>query len=240
MSKKKLLIVGSGPGGIGEAVADHIDRSWTRDDYDVLRPNSYAGGDDNFLELDVADEASIYDYIAKVGPIDALVYCAGTNTPRYHTNDTMAAQVYDMKVNAFGFASILSAHARLYGENRIASSVAIVSDAARIPMRGSVSYCASKAALAQIIRVAARESMPHSRINGVAPTSVAGSRMTAQAGADFADMRGFTAEQAASYEMAGLPMGRKVTPKEVAEVVISVLFGPEYMNGTIVDITGGK
>lgn len=237
----KLLIVGSSEGGVGWHVADQLERSLLHSNVEVFRPNYVTQNpDDVFEEMDVADEASIRKYLQDNGPFDYVVYTAGTNSPRYHYEDHMAAMIYDMKVNAFGFAEIHAEHARQFGQNRILSSVAIVSDAARIPMRGSVSYCASKAALSQIIKVMARESMPHARVNGIAPTSIAGTRMTVSAGAEFAEMRGFSASEAAAYEMAGLPMGRKVRPEEVAELTISTLFGPEYVNGAIIDITGGK
>lgn len=237
----KILIVGSAGEGVGWHVADQLERHMSFSAIEQFRPNYITQNpDDVYEELDVADEASIRKYLQDNGPFDYLVYAAGTNSPRYHYEDHMAAMIYDMKVNAFGFAEIHAEHARQFGQNRILSSVAIVSDAARIPMRGSTSYCASKAALSQIIKVMARESMPHARVNGVAPTSIEGTRMSKAAGAEFAEMRGFTPEYAASYELAGLPMGRKVRPEEVAEVVISTLFGPEYMNGAIVDITGGK
>jgi NAD(P)-dependent dehydrogenase (short-subunit alcohol dehydrogenase family) len=53
-------------------------------------------------------------------------------------------------------------------------------------------------------------------------------------------MRGWTTDEALSYERSLIPMERRCTKAEVAQLVLSVLDGPEYLTGAIIPITGGK
>jgi NAD(P)-dependent dehydrogenase (short-subunit alcohol dehydrogenase family) len=127
----------------------------------------------------------------------------------------------------------------MFGRSKF-RAIAVVSDAMRNPMRGSLAYCASKAALAAIIKNLAREWAPDTFVAGVAPAVVADTPMSDYIDSTVPDFRGWTPEQAKAYEQTMLPLKRRVTKNEVAEVMANLLFGPEYLTGTIIDITGGK
>ena len=227
------LIVG-GNSGIGEAVYQ-MDRSRgfpLREEGTWLRPSIF--------ELDVADPTSIQHFIEQHGEsIDRLVYSAGFNSPdmlREVSSDDVS-DTFD--VNVIGFINILSFLAdQRFGE---LSVVAIVSDAATVPMRGSIAYCSSKAALSMAVRCAAREMAGMGwRVNGVAPGVVANTPMTEKIDRIIPEMRGWTKLDARKYENSLIPMKRRCTKEEVAQLVLQVLEGPAYLNGAIIPITGGK
>lgn len=246
MTSERILVVG-GNSGIGEAIAENLSADYPQHHIcipfvreEVLRDGDGGERTIQVFDLDVRNDMSIQSYLETYGPYDRIVYTPGINNLAYTEDVTRHTIAGTFNVNAFGFARLLGIHAELFGVERLKSVVAITSDAARNPMRGSLSYCASKAALEMIIRVIAREWMPHTRVNGVAPAVVEDTPMSAHIDATVPGFRGWTPEQAKAYEMSQLPMGRRVHKEEIAEVVSAVLFGPTYQTGSIVHVSGGK
>lgn len=232
----KVLVVG-GQSGIGQAVAEMIEGSGLA--ADVYVPNEDAPPEDRFGEMDVRNTASVEYYLLENGPFDYVVYTPGVNHLNYVEDVKMTDMIEDYTVNVFGFSILMGKHSKLFGP-AMKSAVAVVSDAARNPMRGSLNYCSSKAALAQSIKVIAREWAGKTRVNGVAPAIVDDTPMTEYIDKAVPEFRGWDPEAARKYENTMLPMGRRVTKDEVAQVIVNTLFGPDYQTGTIVDITGGR
>ena len=52
--------------------------------------------------------------------------------------------------------------------------------------------------------------------------------------------RGWTLAEAQEYERSMIPMGRRATKREVAQLVLNTLEGPVFMTGSNIEITGGK
>lgn len=226
----KYLVVG-GNSGIGEAIAARL--------WNISEPFAQGPFVPKQEELDVRDEDQALEYIRGHGPFTHIVYTVGKARLAWSEDLSLADYVEDFTVNAFGFGILLGLH-RTYFPNSNFSAVALVSDAMRNPMRGSTTYCASKAALAAIIKNLAREWAPHCRVNGIAPAIVADTPMTEFIDDAVPGFRGWDPEKAAAYEKSLLPMGRRVTKYEVAQLTTDVLFGPDYLTGSIIDITGGK
>lgn len=236
----KTWVIG-GTSGIGAAVCDELRQRAIR--------SQLQSGDVGHLaswslcitgeERDVTRASSLADYIERHKPFDEVVYCVGIQRLGF-LGDDIEDDVRDIfAANVLGFINVLDKLRGHQGTHPL-SVVAIVSDASRVPMRSSIAYCASKAALYQAIRVAARETAPTWRVNGVSPGIVADTPMTRQLDRDVLAQRGWTAEQAAEYEASLIPMRRRALPQEVAHVIADVLRGPQYMTGSIVEITGGK
>lgn len=222
------LIIG-GNSGIGKAVA-----------------NKLSGRQDLFLvycpvhtEMDVTSAEHVERYIRTNGPFDQIVYSAGVNRLQWIGPGIMSQIGHTMHVNVGGFVSVISAHKSEYPDRPV-SVVAVSSDAAERPMRGSLAYCASKAALDMAIKVAARELAPLWRVNGVAPGMVEGTPMTDYIDRTIPLFRGWTPEEAREYERTSVPTGRRATLEEVADTIIWVLTGPAQMTGEIVKINGGR
>ena len=92
-----------------------------------------------------------------------------------------------------------------------------------------------------VVKVLARERAGQGwRINAVAPGKVSNTKMTEYVDLRVQEIRGWTKDYADAYERASSALGRPATPEEVAQVVCDVLFGPLALNGSIVEINGGR
>lgn len=193
--------------------------------------------------LNVTDFAKLRNEIFEVRP-SHLVYSVGINQLDWaqHIFATTFDDVF--KVNVKGFLDTMQILMDLYDSTSLPykpSVVAVSSDAARRPMRTSAIYCASKAALDMMVKVFARERAGQGwRINAVAPGKVSDTGMTKYVDARVTEIRGWTKEYADAYERSSSALGRPATPDEVAQVICDVLFGPAALNGTIVEVNGGR
>jgi len=225
---KTFLVIG-GNSGIGEACAEYIEDRITRRDNMIVADINY---------MDVREWGDVGREIADLQPTH-IVYSAGLNYLEWigKLDENEVRGVFD--VNVLGFLAVVDACRQV--DSYAPSIVAITSDAAVRPMRTSIAYCASKAALDMAIRCASRELAPHGwRINGVAPGKVADTPMTEYVDARVLELRGWTAEFAEEYERKSSAIGRPVDKEEVAAVVWALLTGPAALTGEIVAVNGGR
>lgn len=221
----KVWVVGNAEGSIGEAVQKDIEaRGWkvigtNREDLNVARWDK--------VELFCEDQ----------GPFNYIAYCAGVADLAWVSDLNKNTVDAVFQVNVIGFMGVMRALSITQEEGSVC---AIVSDAAKVPMRGSMAYCSSKAALEQAIKVAAREMAPKWRVNGVSPSAVDGTKMTEFIDGQVPLFRGWTPTKAKAYEMASIPMKRRARKTEVADVIVQTLLGPEFLTGSIISLTGGK
>jgi len=118
--------------------------------------------------------------------------------------------------------------------------VNILSQTYKVPQRCTSLYCASKAAVAMMTKVMARELAPFGWvINGLAPGKILDTIMTEKTDKQVLELRGWDEHGADKYAQSLIPMGRFTTKQEVAEMVIKILEMPAYVNGSIIDMTGG-
>jgi NAD(P)-dependent dehydrogenase (short-subunit alcohol dehydrogenase family) len=228
-TKGRVLIVG-GRSGIGEAFTDHIVANYPKMEFGIPYRDY----------LDVTSHKSIRTYFEKNGAFTHIVYSAGINQLAWVNSRNIDFTMGDhFDVNCAGFVQLISEHIRHFPAQPL-SAVAVSSDAGRIPMRGSVAYCASKAALNMAVRVLARELAPLHRINAVAPGMVEDTPMTDYIDRNLPEFRGWSLEWVRKYEQMGTPTGRRATKQEVAQAIAFLLFGPDQMTGTILDINGGR
>lgn len=224
---RRLLTLG-GTSGIGKAA--HVK---------ALQTNRYVAEASYGLEnFDIGRTAQLSEAIASVQPTD-VIYSVGVNRLDWIRDAKWSDFSKLMNTNVWGFIETIKILDQLnFGPVNV---VAVTSDAAWRPMRTSVSYCASKAALEMAVRVASREYAPRGwRINAVAPGKVAGTPMTKYVDERVPELRGWTAEEAERYELASSPLGRKIKKAEVADVVCRVLFGPDAQTGEIIAVNGGR
>lgn len=222
----KTWVVGAGEGSIGETIADVINTNSGR-----MTVHSTA------MELDVREWNRLDNFVEEHGPFDWVVYCAGIPRLEWIKDANQMAVENVFETNVGGFIGVMKALVNYQSKGNV---VVLSSDAARVPMRGSIAYCSSKAALSQAVRVAARELAPGWRINAISPAMVDDTNMTAFMDEMIAPFRGWEPEFARQYEESMVPMGRRATKKEIAQLVLDILKGPQFMTGSIVDITGGK
>lgn len=228
---KTTWVIG-GTSGIGDAIADLLG------DYDDR--NVYSSGADDADVRSMRHLEQMYvDITNDNGELSEIVYCAGINKL-----DKIQDMDYgDVKnifdINVLGFMRVMTMMARREAPG---CRVAVVSsDAAHRPMRTSMAYCASKAALNMAVRCAARELGPAGyRINGIGPGMTAPTGMSEYIDATVPDLRGWTTQEMLSYEMQQAVVKRRASPMEVAQMVRQVLESPDYLNGAIIDMNGGR
>jgi NAD(P)-dependent dehydrogenase (short-subunit alcohol dehydrogenase family) len=221
---RTLIIGASTEGGIGEAIAH------------TLQGNGFQPVCPSIHEADVTSAGRLAEYVSDNGPFPYAIYCAGIQRLGWikDLNPEDVIDVFD--VNVLGYINLLNALVKHQPGGRV---VAITSLSARIPMRGSIAYCASKAALNHAVRCAARELTPDWHITGVMPTTVDETPLTTANDKQIMAMRGWSAEEAAAREAQWIPIGRRARKDEVADVVLDLLLGPEMLTGSIVEIAGG-
>lgn len=224
----RTLVIG-GRSGIGEALVSSLWDQSLEDD-NIVAPTQET--------FDVTRDALIWPFLDRHAPFDEVVFCAGIQRIE-PLGDMSEAATEIIEVNLVGFLRVVNALAHFQKGHRT-SIVAVVSDASRTAMRGSIAYCASKAGLAHAVRCAAREMAPLWRVNGVSPAVVADTPMTAYIDSTVPKIRGWTSEEAEKYERSMIPMGRRASKHEVVDLICNVLRGPEFLTGSIVEMTGGK
>lgn len=224
---RQAWVVGSS-GGIGSAVMEALDDSGV---YVLGTPDG----------VDVRNYNSIRRFLTN-NPIaiDSLVYCAGINKLDWSSviDPVEMNNIYD--VNVTGLVRVLQACDE--AELDIKRVVVVSSDAAVRPMRTSLAYCASKAALDMAVKILARElASDDFAINIVSPGITHPTGMSKYVDDRVVDIRGWTIEQAQEYERSGIPLGRRASPSEIAEVIVKVLhMETTYMNGAVIPVNGGR
>ena len=107
-------------------------------------------------------------------------------------------------------------------------------------MRATSLYCASKAALVQMTRVMARELAPKGWcINAYCPGKILDTRMTDLTDEQVLKMRKWDKDEADKYATSLIPVGRFMELKEAAENCLNILNFSDYVNGAIIEATGG-
>lgn len=228
---RRVAVLG-GSSGIGAAVANLTGAGMGIDTYAL-----------GIRDFHIDDYAKTRDILWSIRPTH-LVYSIGIDQVVW-SHQVFRNQFWDvMSANVWGFVEVMQILMDLHDETSLPykpSVVAISGDAARRPMRTALAYCASKAALEASVKVIARERAGSGwRVNAVSPGKVSGTPLTQYVDAQVQAVRGWTPEYQEAYERSSNALGRPATPEEVAQVVCDVLFGPMALNGTVVEVNGGR
>jgi NAD(P)-dependent dehydrogenase (short-subunit alcohol dehydrogenase family) len=170
--------------------------------------------------------------------IHNVVNCAGVNALDMirDIDDVNLDSIIDTNVK--GYIKGVRAAARHQYVNRI---INIGSIAGTRPMRGSLVYCASKAAVDMITKQAARELAPHTAVYGLNPGRLEGTAMTAKVDEDVLRVRNWTPEEALRYQLQYIPMRRYGTLDEVLATLCYLLCdAPMFQTGSIIELAGGQ
>ncbi|NSY40862.1 SDR family oxidoreductase [Leisingera sp. ANG59] len=216
MTGKKAIVVG-GTSGIGAAVADVLAERGA----EVLRASRATG-------LDVSDGAALSSWIAQQGPVDHLVFTAGSQAPGgvIASLDLDAARAaFDTKFwGSIRTAQAAAPHLREGGTITFTSGFL-----ARRTVPGTFAKTAMNAALEASAKILAKELAPI-RVNVVSP----GLTDTDA----YAGMEAEAREQMFDGAASVLPAGRVAQPRDVAA---GHLFAIETLSvtGAVIDIDGG-
>jgi 2,3-dihydro-2,3-dihydroxybenzoate dehydrogenase len=217
---KRVWVTGAG-GGIGREIAGHfmaqgalvtgLDRDFDGQALpfpckvlDITRPD----------EVDDTCRALLGEFAP-----DVLVLAAGVLRLGRLESLSEADWRACVDVNAGGAFSLLRNLAPVFRRRHGGAVVAVASNAARVPRVGMAAYCASKAAVASLIRCAGLELAPYGvRCNLVSP----GSTDTPMLRGMWADEDGLARTIAGAPEQfkLGVPLGKIASPAEIAEAVL--------------------
>lgn len=223
----KRVVVTGAASGIGDACATLLEaRGW-----EVVRVDLAEG--DTMHTVDVTDELAWDSLMAKVGPIDGLVTCAGIRTRSMIVDTSLSEWQRHLSVNLTGTWLAIRAMFRAIpaGDDRSRAIVTIASVNATIAVPGQAHYIASKGAVASLTRAAALEGAPLGvRANSIAPgpirTPMAGERLD-----DPEQVRWLTGR---------VPLGRIGAPSEIAELAEFLLSErASYITGEVIYADGG-
>ena len=230
-----IVVVGGGS-GIGRACAELLaERGRQVAVLDLRAPETAPAGVETVIEVDVRDPDGVEEALGeaeeRVGPLTGAVHAAGTArvTPLIEIEPKEWKLVID--VNLTGAWNVLSAVARQFSARGGGAFVAVSSiDGAR-PVAGLAHYCASKAGLESLVRVAALELGPVGvRVNAVAPGVVATPLMGPVL--ERSDVRDDFLEH--------IPLGRIADPLEIASAVAFLLSDDaRYITGHTLVADGG-
>jgi 2,3-dihydro-2,3-dihydroxybenzoate dehydrogenase len=235
--------------GIGEGVARKLSAAGMRlalADVDGTRLKSLAaelGGNVLAQPVDVTDgaavEAFVADAEAKLGPVDRLAHVVGIQ--RFGAIADFSEADFDatFNVNVKGAFLVTKAVARRMRERRRGAIVAIASTAARTPRVKQGAYCASKAAVAQMLCVLGLELAPHNiRVNCVSP-GVTDTGMVQRLMSTMTNTDIITRGDLDSFRV-GVPLGRVARSEEIADVVAFLLSDrASYLTMQDVVVDGG-
>lgn len=220
-----IVWVTGASGGIGSVIVTYLEDAG----HEVYAMDS--------TDADVTQKGELDIYVRMLPkPPTALVYAAGINHLDWSKDISTVSMnmVYD--TNVTGLVRCLQVAPTL---ERI---VVIGSDAARRPMRTSIAYNASKAALEAAVRVIARErAIDGVTINIVSPGLITGTAMTDYVLDRTREIR--PRLDLAGYMIDNIPAGQPGRKADVAKVVKWLLdeeAAPSYLNGAVIDVNGAR
>lgn len=232
----RVVLVSGAASGIGAAVVRRLRVAGARVaalDRQVVEGADATARADLRSGEEVAEAVRMLE--ATLGPIQALVHCAGICPPGGTLDDDDALWREVNEVNVLGALRMLRAVApgmRARGEGAI---VLVSSINARYATPGLAAYAASKAALESLARTAALEFAADGvRVNVIAPASVD----TPMLQASFA--RTADPLQARARNVQRHPLGRLGTPEDAAELALFLVSPASgWITGGMFPLDGG-
>lgn len=220
LQDKRVFITGSAA-GIGRAIAALFIERGARVvisdvDHEAAQRTASELGAAGVANCDVTDEdqvkAAIAATVEQLGGLDVLVNNAGIEiaSPLVEQSTESFEQIF--KVNVTGpFVALKAAVAHLVESGGNVVNIASIAGVGGSPLLGS--YCATKAALIQLTRVAAVELRASGvRVNAVCP-GFADTSMVDRLRPDFE-----AATQVPFADLVAMKQGRLGTPEDIAEV----------------------
>jgi 2-keto-3-deoxy-L-fuconate dehydrogenase len=173
MTGRRALVTG-GASGIGKATVALL-RNEGADVFDAdlsYPPETLAGEHGGPIHLDVADEAQWQRLADRTGRIDALVACAGISAAAPIDATSLPDWRRVMSVNLDGAFLSLKYGARCMRPG--GGTMVVIGSASGVKaVAQAAAYCASKAAVRMLVRVAALELKSESiRVNCISPAGV--------------------------------------------------------------------
>ena len=228
--------------GMGARVVVNYSRSADAAEAVVSRITS-AGGQALTVQADVSEEADckrlVGATIEQFGQLDVLVNNAGTTTFVPHDQlEALTEEIWlrTLRVNLIG-AFMMSREAASHIGAAGGGEIIMTSSIASMTANGSsIAYCASKAGMNSLTRTLAKTlGKQKIRVNAVLPGLIDGDwAFNTWGGGDaeqYDGLKKMFAEQT--------PLGHVVTPDDVADTIVSLIMGSDYVTGQLVTLDSG-
>lgn len=238
-----VLVAGAG-GGLGSAISKEFCARGAKlvlTDLERERAESVAAdcgnsGNVGADALDIRDECAVDKAVSETferhGRLDGLINAAGilriaplTQMAEAEFNDTIAT-------NLTGAFYLTRAAGKVMGQQGSGRILHLASVSSLVANSDYVAYATSKAALSQMIRVAARELAPKGvTVNAIGP-SIVDTQLAAPVLSD--------PEKRARF-ISQIPMGRLCEPQDIlAAAVLLMAPGGSYITGQTIFVDGGR
>lgn len=191
------------------------------------------------VQADVSDDAQVRSMVRRArdtfGPVQVLVNNAATTSfVNFADLEGLTEDMWDriLAVNLKGPFFCCRAVAASMKEAGAGAIVNIASVAGIRAVGSSIAYAASKAGVINLTVALARVLAPQVRVNCVAP--------------GFIDTRwlreglGELYEPAKQHTAGQTPLGRVATPQDVAQTVLSLITGADFITGQTIVVDGGN
>jgi 3-oxoacyl-[acyl-carrier protein] reductase len=169
------------------------------------------------------------------GPVQVLVNNAGTTAfVNFADLEGLNEETWDriLAVNLKGPFFCARAVARGMKEAGAGAIVNVASIAGLRAVGSSIAYAASKAGLINLTMTLASALAPEVRVNCVAPGFIEGRWLRGGLGELYEPLRARAAHQT--------PLRRVATPEDIAQVILSLIEGADFVTGQTVVVDGGN
>lgn len=248
----RVVLITGGGRGIGRAIAHRLSREGAtimvadvngENAERVAQEIQQAGGKSAWQQVDLtqrgAPHACVERTVLELGSLDVLFNNAGIAQVRKLLEITEEdwRRMFAVNVDALFFCLQAAArHMLAQGHGKIINTASIAGRLGRGPM---AHYAATKAAVISITRSAADALAPTVTVNAMCP-GIVDTDMWKQIDAEFAEQEGWAIGEAFTRRIAGIPLGRKEEPEDVAALA-AFLAGPDsdYITGQAINVCGG-
>jgi 3-oxoacyl-[acyl-carrier protein] reductase len=244
----KAAIITGGGTGVGRATAlDLAARgcsvviNYSRSREDAERTAAECAAKGVFAipyQADVANDAACREMVdacvGELGQLDILVQSAGTTVFIPHGElDKVSVEDWQniFAVNVVAPFQMVRAARRALEASGSGEVVMVSSIAGIVGTGSSIPYCASKAALNNLVVTLARALAPKIRVNGVAPGAITGRWLKQGWGESYdAVMKGVAQR---------VPLGRASEPEDISAAILSLISGSDMVTGQVIVCDGG-
>ncbi len=178
--------------------------------------------------------------VERWGRLDILVNNAGGPPPGEFTEHDEAAWYRAFELNLMSAVRLIREalpYLKASGRGRI---INFTSSSVRQPVEGLILSNSIRLAVVGMAKTLSRELAPYNiTVNNIAPGRIATARIRELDRAT-ASTLGITQEEAARREISKIPLGRYVTPEEVAALAVFLASDKSaYITGTTIQVDGG-